>query len=121
MRKILSAKDAYEYVESMYLGEEKEKRVILIYMKGDGTMIGWNDQTENNAMICIGVLIKAERAILVTNHPSGSSLPEQEDIEQTRNVKELLGAAKIGLADHIIVGYKEFYSYAEEQVKFVRR
>lgn len=120
MKKISSAASAYEYVQYLNLGEAQESRVILIYLKEDGTMIGWNDQTENDAMISIGVLVKAKKAILVTNHPSGSSLPSRYDIEQTKKVRELLGAAQIGLVDHIIVGYKEFYSYAEEEIVFVK-
>ena len=113
MKKIESAKDAIEHVKHLHLEEEKDRRVILLYMNEDMTMIGWTDQTGNKVMAKIGALLKAQYAIIVTNHPDGSSIPAQDDIEQTKSVRKLLGAAKIGLVDHIIVGYKEFYLYAE--------
>lgn len=118
MRRIRKAKDAYEYVKHFFLNEGKEEKIVMLYMKDDGTILGWNDNTDNNVMISVGSILYAQKAILVTNHSTGSSLPEERDINQTVKIKELLGAAKIGLTDHIIVGYKEFFSYAEERITF---
>lgn len=119
MRKIESAREAYDVI-GYVLEDEPKKRVISIYLKEDGTMLGWNDQTENNAMLSLASVVEAKNVLLVTNHTNGNSLPDKEDIEQTIEIRELLRAANIGLIDHIIVGYKEFYSYAEEKITFVK-
>lgn len=119
MRKIESAREVYDVI-GYVLEDEPKKRVVSIYLKEDGTLLGWNDQTENNAMLSLASVVGAKKVILVTNHPNGNSLPEQEDIEHTIEIRELLGTLNIGLIDHIIIGYKEFYSYAEEKITFVK-
>lgn len=124
MKKIRSAKDAYEYVKPLALEEDKRLRLILIFTKDDGTVVGWTEREDGAAMPripqfpqCIGIA----RAIIVTNHPSGSSLPDKYDIAETKRMKELLELNNLGLTDQIIVGYKEFYSYAEERIIFISR
>ena len=123
MKKIQSAKDAYEYAKQFALEDEKSQTLILVYTKDDGTLVGWTKREEGEAMPKIPQLpqcVKIARAIIVTNHPSGSSLPDKYDIQETMAMKELLRANGIGLTDQIIVGYKEFYSYAEEKITFVK-
>lgn len=56
----------------------------------------------------------AVHIILLHNHPSGSARPSRQDIEVTRQIMEggrLLG---IELADHIIIGDKQYYSFREQ-------
>lgn len=120
MRKVKSAIDAWKYVQPLDLENEKRERLICLYLQSDGTVLGWNDQTENNVMISLCSLLSVEQVLLVTNHPDGNSLPTKEDIEKTKSIKELLDAVKIGIRDHIIVGCKEFYSYADEKITFIR-
>lgn len=121
MKKIQSAKDAYEYAKQFALEEDKRHRLILIYMKDDGTVVGWQERGENQAILKISPSRDVESAIIVTNHPSGSSLPDKYDIAETKRMKELLELNDIGMTDQIIVGYKEFYSYAGERITFTNR
>ena len=58
----------------------------------------------------------AEFIILSHNHPAGSPLPSQEDIETTKKVKNALMAINIMLIDHIIVSgndYRKNFSFAK--------
>ena len=120
MKNIQSAKDAYEYAKQFALEEDKRHRLILIYTKYDGTLVGWSERCEGAAIIKIPKWMEVERAIIVTNHPNRSCLPDKYDIQETMSIKGLLRAKGIGLTDHIIVGYKEFYSYAEEKITVVK-
>ena len=55
----------------------------------------------------------ASRVILVHNHPSGSPLPSEADIEVTKkliNAGDLLG---IKVLDHIIIGNGSYWSWRE--------
>lgn len=118
MRKMIrSAKDAYDYVSDFGLHEERKHRMIIVYMKEDGEVLGWNERKGYSVTEIEG----ATNAIIVTNHPSGDSLPDKYDIQETMKMKELLEAKGIGLVDQLIVGDKEFYSYAEERIKSIKR
>ena len=121
MNKIDSAKDAYEFAKQFALEEDKRQRLIVIYTKDDGTVGGWQERADNQAMLKISPSSDVKWAIIVTNHPSGNSLPNKYDIQETMKMKELLRAKGIGLTDQLIVGYKEFYSYAEEKIIFVNK
>ena len=119
MKKIQSAADAYEYSKQFALEEDKEYRLVLIYTKEDGTIVDHQERDKNAALVKISPSKDVSRAIIVTNHPSGSSLPDKYDIAETMKMKKLLELNNIGLTDQIIVGYKEFYSYAEESISFI--
>ena len=117
MRKMIrSVKEAYDYVSDFGLQEERKHRMIIVYMKEDGEVLGWNERKGYTVTEIDG----ATHAIVVTNHPSGNSLPDKYDIQETITVKELLGAKGIGLVDQLIVGYREFYSYANESITVVK-
>ncbi len=48
------------------------------------------------------------------NHPSGNLKPSQADIELTRKLKEAARLIDVALIDHLIVGDKNYYSFADE-------
>jgi len=57
----------------------------------------------------------AKSIILAHNHPSGDITPSTQDNQITQRIKaagELLG---VDLLDHIIIGNKSYYSYADER------
>lgn len=55
-------------------------------------------------------LSNASRLILVHNHPSGSMVPSQSDIEMTYGMIEALRVCELELLDHLIVGKGDFIS-----------
>ena len=52
--------------------------------------------------------------IISHNHPSGSPLPSKADEALTKKIKEGAGLLDIRLLDHIIVGEKGYFSFANE-------
>lgn len=56
---------------------------------------------------------QAVQIILIHNHPSGSPAPSMEDNLVTEKVYECGRLLGIELADHIIIGDRDYYSYRE--------
>lgn len=54
--------------------------------------------------------VSSAKIVLVHNHPSGHSIPSQEDIVLTKQFEELGKMMAIEVVDHIIIGWNEFYS-----------
>ncbi len=48
--------------------------------------------------------LDASAVILVHNHPSGDPTPSGADVEMTRAIKAGLGAVRIALHDHLVIG-----------------
>ena len=62
-------------------------------------------------------LLGHSSAIIVAhNHPSGNLKPSQADIQLTKKIKESGELLTIPLLDHIIVGDKSYYSFADEGI-----
>ncbi len=57
---------------------------------------------------------KASGIILVHNHPSGSVLPGQADIQSTRQLDKALRTCEIALLDHVILAESSYYSFSDE-------
>lgn len=56
------------------------------------------------------IVHNAHRVILAHNHPSGDSSPSDEDIGMTRRLVEAGRILGIQVADHVIVGEREYTS-----------
>jgi DNA repair protein RadC len=54
--------------------------------------------------------------IISHNHPNNDPTPSQEDIEFTKKLQTLANELGFDLLDHIIVGKKDFYSFAKEEL-----
>jgi DNA repair protein RadC len=52
--------------------------------------------------------------VLGHNHPSGNLKPSEADIKITHKLREIAAFMDINLIDHIIVGEKAYYSFADE-------
>jgi DNA repair protein RadC len=51
--------------------------------------------------------------LLVHNHPSGECQPSHADVRITTRLKEALILLDVRVIDHLVVGNKEVYSFAE--------
>lgn len=56
----------------------------------------------------------AASVVLCHNHPSGSLLPSQADLEITRKLKAAGQSLDLPVLDHLIIGGKSYYSFADE-------
>ena len=52
--------------------------------------------------------------ILAQNHPSGNIHPSIQDIELTKKLVEAGKILSIRILDHLIIGEKSYYSFADE-------
>lgn len=58
----------------------------------------------------------ASAIILFHNHPSGNLKPSEADIQLTKKLKETGNIMDVLVVDHIIVGEKNYFSFADEGV-----
>ncbi|MCS7075333.1 MAG: DNA repair protein RadC [Bacteroidia bacterium] len=58
----------------------------------------------------------ATSMILVHNHPSGNPKPSNEDILLTKKIKDAADIMDIKVLDHIIVTYKETFSFLDNDL-----
>ena len=56
----------------------------------------------------------AVRIVLVHNHPSGNLSPSIADIELTEKINMATKYLDLQLFDHVIVGEKDYYSFADD-------
>lgn len=57
---------------------------------------------------------RAAAIILIHNHPSGDPQPSDEDIQITQRIKNSGKIIGIEVLDHIIIGNRVYYSFADE-------
>ena len=122
--RITGSKDAYDLIkgELMDLPHEEfwvllvNRAQRLIRKKRIGT--GGVHGTVADPKIIFNHAIEehASGIIVAHNHPSGNLTPSQQDIDLTRKLKEGGKLLEIQLLDHVIVGGKNYYSFADEGV-----
>lgn len=60
------------------------------------------------------LLVSASQIILAHNHPSGNLKPSTADKQLTQKLKEASQLMDIRLLDHLIIGDKGYFSFADE-------
>lgn len=69
-------------------------------------------------LVCrIALTSGADSVVLLHNHPGGDPRPSQNDIQMTEKVNKALKSIDLSLVDHIIIGEKSYFSFAEEVEK----
>lgn len=62
------------------------------------------------------LLVNAVSLILLHNHPSGDPRPSAQDIHFTDRLNKACSLMDIHLLDHIVIGDKSFFSFANETI-----
>ena len=62
------------------------------------------------------LLVGAVQIILCHNHPCGSAVPSEEDINVTNRIRKAGNLVGIKLTDHIIIGGGSYYSFREAEM-----
>jgi len=57
--------------------------------------------------------VNAKAVIFTHNHPSGEADPSEADRVLTKQLKKVLALFEINVLDHLVIGYKEQFSFAE--------
>ena len=74
----------------------------------------------SSTIIDIKMIIKkaldnlASAIIIAHNHPSGNPYPGEQDIIQTKRLKDAAALVEISLLDHIIIAGDRYYSFSDE-------
>jgi len=121
---IQTSKSAFELLYP-YLGDlpheeffillvNRANRVLKIERVGMGGVTG--TVADLRIMFKSAIEHLATGIILAHNHPSGQLRPSDADIQLTKNVKEAGKILTIDLLDHIIIGNKKYFSFADEGI-----
>ena len=115
-RQILSPSDAYEMIKDQLQDLDREQFII--------TCLNTKNEPTNISVVAVGTLNKAivhprevfKTAILSNaasimafhNHPSGDTMPSQQDLQLTQRLYEAGELLGIKLLDHLIIGDGSF-------------
>ncbi|MBL0310348.1 MAG: DNA repair protein RadC [Bacteroidetes bacterium] len=119
---IRSSRDSFEYIYPELADLHHEEFYALFLNKSNRVMShrhissGGVSGTVADLKIILkhAVELLASSIIAVHNHPSGNLKPSQADIELTKKLKEAGKLLDVSLLDHLIVGEKSYYSFADE-------
>lgn len=73
----------------------------------DGTVV------DVRSLMALCLRYAAAGFVLAHNHPSGAIAPSEEDVAVTRRVRQAGELMHIELRDHLIVGGRRYYSFAD--------
>lgn len=122
MERLETTRDVYERVRvSMRDLHHEEFRVLLLNLNcdllrevvvGQGTLTACG--VSPREVFKVALAENAHSMVVVHNHPSGECTPSPEDRVFTRHLDEGSQVVGVVLADHIIIGERRYYSFAEE-------
>jgi DNA repair protein RadC len=121
---IQSSKDAYQFFHARLTDLPHEEFWILILnvrkqlikyeFIGKG---GINGVLVDVRLICKSAIENNASAIVIAhNHPSGNLSPSKEDKTITEKIKQALFVFDIVLIDHLIIGDRNYFSFADEGI-----
>jgi DNA repair protein RadC len=120
-KSLTSSKDMYEVIEPI-ISDLQHEEFWILYLNRSNRLIekermsigGINGTVVDVRLIMKSAIEKLANAIVMChNHPSGSVEPSQADIALTKKLKEAANIMEISLLDHLIVGDKSYYSFAD--------
>lgn len=106
-------KDSMQHHEEMYaLFLNRANRVLGISCVGKG---GLSEVTVDTRIILQTALKANSSSVMIChNHPSGSTVPSQQDIALTERLKEACKTVGLQLLDHLIITDEIYTSFADE-------
>jgi len=116
-----SSKAIAKHFRPRFVGKRQES-VIAVFLNGQNQVLGEKDITEGTptqATVYVRRILEealhqsAAAVVLVHNHPSGCPEPSVGDDETTRDLRNACTLVGLVLLDHVIVGEKTHYSYAD--------
>ena len=122
--KITNAVDIYEMFRTDIIGLKQEK-LIAVFLNTKNEVIIYQTifvGTQNKSVthpreiFHYAIRYSAIKIILVHNHPTNDTTPSQEDIEFTKNIKEVGELLKIPVIDHVIIGETNYFSFFDHHL-----
>jgi DNA repair protein RadC len=106
-------KNKIDYVEHFYvLYINRANKVIGSILLSTGGCIG--TVVDVKVLIQGAILSNAQAIIIAHNHPSGSLIPSNMDLDITTRIKTACNYFEISLLDHIIIADNQYYSFKDE-------
>lgn len=122
---IYSSDAAADYLISKFIGRSNEV-IILMLLDSKSRIIFCDVVSEGTAttaniyikkIVKLAVEYNAVYAMLAHNHPSGSCLPSQQDLDSTLWVHDALDAVDVRLLDHIIISGKDHCAFSKAGIQ----
>lgn len=123
---IRSSVDSFEVLKTVFDQDmiAAREEFIVLYLNRANEIIGYYKAfqggvssvvADTKLILSTGLKTLASGIILAHNHPSGRTVPSEQDIRLTRRVKEACKLVDMELLDHLIVtAEKGYYSFADE-------
>ena len=105
------------------LRHEKQEQLMVVLFDSKGGVIrekvitkGTVNQTLFAPKELFRFVIResASLFLMIHNHPSGEPVPSRQDIQATKQIKELSLLLDVFFADHIIIGDMKYYSFRDQ-------
>lgn len=108
---LATSEDALEYCAGLLRGNHKERFFVICLdaqlhvIKAECIAEGSVDEVPAYPRLAVEAALRhnARQVILCHNHPGGSALPSDADLDATRRLCDALRTVQIGVPDHIIV------------------
>jgi len=119
---IKSSKDSYEYIYSE-IGDLSHEEFYVLYLNKANRVMNHKLISSGGitgTVVDMKIVFKHAMELLATsiiavhNHPSGNINPSQADIELTRKLRMGAEQLELALLDHLIIGDKAYYSFADQ-------
>ena len=97
----------------------------VLFLDNKNRMLCFEDVARGTLTSCLvhprevfstAVRLRCASIITIHNHPSGAEQPSKEDIQITRRLREAGKLLGIRLLDHIIIGDRQHFSFADENL-----
>jgi DNA repair protein RadC len=116
--------DIYAYFEPL-LGDYRHEEFWIMVLSRNFKVLGIRKISEGGVSGTVAdpkIIFKyaleemASSLVLCHNHPSGNVQPSQSDIDLTLKLRDAGKSLDIGVLDHVIIGQKSYYSFADEGI-----
>jgi len=110
-----------KFLVSKYFGVTDEKASLLC-LDSKGRLINWvviNEGSFNAVAVSVRKVLETiirlnpSTVVIAHNHPGGTALPSEADVNTTKNIINAIKMAGVTCADHIIIAGDDYVSMAE--------
>lgn len=120
-RQIITRDKLGEYFKNKFIGRTEE-HIVALFLDAKGRELSCTVISSGSfssatlpfdKIINMAIVSKAKSVAIAHNHPSGSVLPSEKDIDVTFILSEKLEALELTLLDHIIIAEDEYLSVGD--------
>ncbi|MDY3778783.1 MAG: JAB domain-containing protein [Candidatus Limousia pullorum] len=120
-RQVITRDMLGEYFQDKFIGRTEEY-IVALFLDAKGRELSCVPISSGNfsaatvpyeKIINLAILSRAKSVALAHNHPSGSVLPSEKDIDVTYTLSEKLETMSLSLLDHIIIASDEYLSICD--------